>query len=90
MSRRLAAVAAAVAALALAAPATAASPFAQVDARAFVVENAATGELLAARSPDLETPIASITKLMTVLVVLDRAKLDDVVAVDARAARVGE
>jgi D-alanyl-D-alanine carboxypeptidase (penicillin-binding protein 5/6) len=79
-----------VAALALAAPAAATSPLAEVDARAYLVENTATGEVLAARNPDLPVPIASITKLMTVLVVLDHAKLSDVVTVDARAARVGE
>ena len=35
-------------------------------------------------------PIASITKLMTVLVALEHAKLDDVVTVSPRAAAVGE
>lgn len=79
-----------VAALALAAPASGASPLAQVDARAFLVENAATGKVLAARNPDGETPIASITKLMTVLVTLEHARLDDVVRVERRAAAVGE
>ena len=35
-------------------------------------------------------PIASITKLMTVLVALEHARLDDVVTVSRRAAAVGE
>ncbi len=88
MKLRLAA--AAVAALALAAPAAADSPLADVTARAFVVENAATGEVLAARNADTPVPIASITKLMTVLVVLEHARLSDVVDVDPRASVVGE
>jgi D-alanyl-D-alanine carboxypeptidase (penicillin-binding protein 5/6) len=74
----------------LAATATAASPFADVAATSFVVENAATGEVLAARKPDARVPIASITKLMTVLVTLDHARLTDVVRVDRAAAAVGE
>jgi D-alanyl-D-alanine carboxypeptidase (penicillin-binding protein 5/6) len=92
---RLAALAAPVIAVALAAPALAASapaarPFADVAATAFVVENAATGEVLAARAPDREVPIASITKLMTVLVALEHARLSDEVTVDPRATAVGE
>ena len=87
---RLRLAAALLAALALAAPAAATSPLDDVDARAFLVENAATGEVLAARRPDLPVPIASITKLMTVLVTLDHARLSDVVTVDPRAAAVGE
>ena len=46
--------------------------------------------VLAARAPDREVPIASITKLMTVLVALEHHRLSDVVTVDARAAAVGE
>ncbi len=87
---RLRLVAALLAALALAAPAAATSPLDRVDARAFLVENTATGEVLASREPDRPLPIASITKLMTVLVVLEHAKLSDQVAIDPRAAAVGE
>ncbi len=58
--------------------------------RAYIVENGVTGEVLA-RSHDRERlPIASITKLMTVLVALQHARLDDVVTVSRRAAAVGE
>lgn len=74
--------------LVLATPAAATAPF--VDARAFVVEDGATGEVIAQRASFERVPIASITKLMTVLVVLDRHKLTDTVTVDARAAAVGE
>ena len=78
----------AVAALIGAAPAASAPP--QVQARAYLVQNAATGEVLASRNASTPLPIASITKLMTVLVTLDRATLDDVVTVSRGAAAVGE
>jgi D-alanyl-D-alanine carboxypeptidase (penicillin-binding protein 5/6) len=68
--------------------ATAGAP--QVTGRAYLVQNGRTGEVLA-RSHDRERlPIASITKLMTVLVALQHARLDDVVTVSRRAAAVGE
>jgi D-alanyl-D-alanine carboxypeptidase len=62
----------------------------QVSARAYLVQNGVTGEVLAERNDDERLPMASITKLMTVLVTLDHAKLDDVVTVSRRAAAVGE
>jgi D-alanyl-D-alanine carboxypeptidase (penicillin-binding protein 5/6) len=61
-----------------------------VGARAYVVENAATGEVLAARAPTRRLPMASITKLMTVLVTLEREPLSHVVTVAPGAASVGE
>jgi D-alanyl-D-alanine carboxypeptidase (penicillin-binding protein 5/6) len=76
------------AALVLAAPSAAAVP--EVDARAWLVQNAATGEVLLRHDDRARVPIASITKLMTVLVALEHARLDDVVTVSARAAAVGE
>ena len=84
--RALAAAAAAV--LVLAGTAQAAPP--PVTARAFLVEDASTGEILAQHASWARMPIASITKLMTVLVALDHAKLDDVVSVRSDAAAVGE
>jgi len=62
----------------------------QVDARAYVVLDARTGEVLAASNAHERLPVASITKLMTVLVALQHLKLTDVVTVDPRAASVGE
>ena len=76
------------AALVLAAPAAAAAP--EVDARAWLVQNGTTGEVLVQHEADEHVPIASITKLMTVLVALERTEPDDVVVVDKRAAAVGE
>jgi D-alanyl-D-alanine carboxypeptidase (penicillin-binding protein 5/6) len=77
----------ALAAVVLAAPATAAP---KVEARAYLVVNAATGEVLLRHHAAERTPIASITKLMTALVTLEHARLDDVVTVGAAPATVGE
>src|SRR5206468_7718118 len=62
----------------------------EVSARAYLVENGATGEVLGQRQDRERLPIASITKLMTVLVVLQHTSLDDVVTVSRQAAAVGE
>jgi len=76
------------AALAFAQPALAAPP--AVVARSYLVVNAATGEVLAAQDAHERVPIASITKLMTVLVALDRARVSAPIVVDPRANVVGE
>src|SRR5918912_2556811 len=84
MRRSLVAVAAAL----LLAPSALAAP--RVDARAYVIENGATGEVLAAFHPRQQLPNASITKLMTVLVTLEHARPSAVVTVSPAAAAVGE
>ncbi len=84
--RRLLAVAAI--ALAAAGPARAGAP--PVTASAYVIEDARTGEVLASSHAHDRIPIASITKLMTVLVAIEHHELTDVVTVDRRAAAVGE
>ena len=73
------------AALSLAGSALAASP--QIGGKAYFVQNAGTGEVLLQRNAAQRLPIASITKVMTVLVVLEHANLDDVVTVGRRAPR---
>jgi D-alanyl-D-alanine carboxypeptidase len=85
---RLRLLAVAAAALVFATPAHAGAP--AVSARAYFVVNPATGEVLAQRRAWARVPIASITKLMTVIVALDHAKLTDVVRVQREAAEVGE
>jgi len=70
-------------------PAHAATP-PLVDARAFVVANSATGDVLAQHDAGARVPIASITKLMTVTVALEHLKLDQVVTVLPGASAVGE
>jgi D-alanyl-D-alanine carboxypeptidase len=81
--RRLAVVAA-LASLVAAWPARAAAP--AVDADAYIVVDPATGEVLAQRAPDRGLPMASTTKMMTALVVLESAGLDDVYTVPPEAA----
>jgi D-alanyl-D-alanine carboxypeptidase (penicillin-binding protein 5/6) len=54
------------------------------------VQNAATGEILAASDARERLPIASITKVMTALVTLENAGLEETVTVSSRAAAVGE
>jgi serine-type D-Ala-D-Ala carboxypeptidase (penicillin-binding protein 5/6) len=75
-------------ALAAAVHSSAAAATPSVDARAYEVVNAATGEVLSARNARARLPMASITKLMTVLVTLEHAKLDDLVTVDGDAVGV--
>lgn len=82
--------AACLAALAFVAAAHAASTPPPVVARAFIVENPATGEVLAQHAAWSRVPIASITKLMTVIVALEHARWNDVVRVRADAAAIGE
>ncbi len=77
------------AALAFAVPAHAAGP-PRADARAYVVLDASTGEVLAQHAAHARVPIASITKLMTVLVALEHVKPADVVTIRHSAAAVGE
>ena len=73
---------------ALSAPAFASAP--QIDGRAYLVENATTGDVVLAKNARQRVPIASITKLMTVLVTLEHVRLDDVVTVTGSAAARGE
>ena len=87
MGIRLLVLAAAAAVLAPTAFAAAPPP---VSARAYVVENAATGEVLARKADRERLPMASLTKLMTVDIVLRRLPPAAVVSVDPAAAAVGE
>jgi serine-type D-Ala-D-Ala carboxypeptidase (penicillin-binding protein 5/6) len=73
---------------AVALPATARAGAPPVTASAYLIEDARTGEVLASSNAHAHLPIASITKLMTVLLTLEHHKLTDVVTVDPRAASV--
>jgi D-alanyl-D-alanine carboxypeptidase (penicillin-binding protein 5/6) len=79
-----------VVALALVFAASARGAVPQPEARSFYVVNGATGEVLAAKDAHERVPIASITKLMTVIVALEHLRPADVVTVSPRAAAVGE
>ena len=58
-------------------------------APAYLVRGGVDGAVLAERAADTQRRVASITKLMTVLVALERSNLDDTVLVSPRAAHVG-
>ncbi len=89
MRRLLALVAVALALLAVsAASAGAAAPV--VRARAWYVVDATTGEVLASHRSRMRVAIASITKLMTVVVALQHLQPDETVTVTRQAAHVGE
>jgi D-alanyl-D-alanine carboxypeptidase (penicillin-binding protein 5/6) len=68
-------------------PGLAAAP--RIAAPAYIVLNPGTGETLAQRAADRELPMASTTKIMTALIVLERADLDDRYTVPAEAVAVG-
>ena len=62
----------------------------EVTARSYVVADGRSGEILLSRDARARVPIASITKLMTVLIALERARPNDVVTATAYSAGVGE
>jgi len=55
----------------------------EVSARAYVVADARTGEILFAKDENARMPIASTTKILTCLVALENSKLSDSVTVKA-------
>jgi D-alanyl-D-alanine carboxypeptidase (penicillin-binding protein 5/6) len=61
-----------------------------VEAEAYLVQNGVTGEVLASHDARERLPMASITKLMTVLVALEHASIDDVATVSRHTASIGE
>ena len=58
----------------------------EIQSRAAVVMDAVTGKVLFAKNPDLRLMPASTTKLMTALVVLERAQISDTVIISERTA----
>ena len=66
----------------------AASFAARMQSRAALVMNASTGTILYAKNPDLKSPPASTTKLMTAIVTMENADLNDVVTISSKAAHV--
>jgi len=65
-------------------------PAPSVDARAYLVMNGASGDVLLSKNASERLPIASLTKLMTVDVALQHLSVDRYVTVSAQAADVGE
>jgi D-alanyl-D-alanine carboxypeptidase (penicillin-binding protein 5/6) len=68
----------------------AAAPPPPVSAAAYFVRSGVDGAVLASQSASAPRPIASITKLMTVLVALEHLDLDETVVVTSAASSVGE
>lgn len=60
------------------------------EAEAWLVYDVTNEVLLAAENIDERRPMASVTKLMTIVVALEHGSLDDLVTVSERAAAVGE
>jgi serine-type D-Ala-D-Ala carboxypeptidase (penicillin-binding protein 5/6) len=89
-SLRLGLLAAAVVLTAALATPTTASPPPPVSAHAFFVVSAVDNSTLAARSPAAKRAVASITKLMTVLVALEHVSPDEMVVVPRQATGIGE
>jgi D-alanyl-D-alanine carboxypeptidase len=58
----------------------------KLSAKAAIVSDAATNKILYQKNINEKLPIASLTKLMTALVVLNKTNLDDVVIISAKAA----
>lgn len=59
-------------------------------AASWIVYDDTANAVIAARHPDEERAMASVTKVMTGLLVVERADFDDTVTVSARAAATGE
>ncbi len=78
----------ALASIALPAGAVASEP-PPINARAYILVNPATGEVLAQKNAGLRLPMASTTKIMTALVVLERAELAEQVVVPKNATSPG-
>jgi serine-type D-Ala-D-Ala carboxypeptidase (penicillin-binding protein 5/6) len=78
------------AAACLLAPAPAAAKGPPIEARAWILLNAGTGQLLASRAAARQLPIASTTKLMTAYVVLHELPLDRIVHAAPYEAEYGE
>jgi D-alanyl-D-alanine carboxypeptidase len=58
-----------------------------VNATSYVVVDVDSGVLLASREPDRQLAVASLQKLLTAIVVMERAKLTDVVVISRAASR---
>jgi len=87
--KQLLAVAVALLAVLLVAAAATAAPAPPVQARAVLVADGRTGDVLYELNADRRMAMASITKLMTAIVTLERARPGDVVTVSPRAVAPG-
>ena len=61
----------------------------QIDSRIALIYDRASGRILYEKNGNKQTPMASTTKIMTAIVVLENANLKDIVTIDAKAAGTG-
>lgn len=59
------------------------------DSRIALIYDRASGRILYEKNGNKQTPMASTTKIMTAIVVLENANLKDVVTIDSKAAGIG-
>lgn len=60
-----------------------------VEAKSAIVIDSETGRILYEKDAFCKRPMASTTKIMTAILALEKGKLDDVVTISSRAARIG-
>ena len=61
----------------------------ELDSRIALIYDRASGRILYDKNGNKQTPMASTTKIMTAIVVLENANLTDVVTIDSKAAGIG-
>lgn len=61
----------------------------EINSRIALIYDRASGRILYEKNGNKQTPMASTTKIMTAIVVIENANLDDVVEVDSKAATIG-
>ena len=61
----------------------------KLESRVALIYDRASGRILYEKNGNKQTPMASTTKIMTAIVVLENANLGDVVTIDAKAAGIG-
>ena len=61
----------------------------KLDSRIALIYDRASGRILYERNGNKQTPMASTTKIMTAIVVLENANLKDIVKIDSKAAGIG-
>lgn len=60
-----------------------------VDSRIALIYDRASGRIIYEKNGNKQTPMASTTKIMTAIVVLENANLKDTVTIDSKAAGIG-
>ena len=88
MKRFVSAVFAAVIALSVSVPGSAEEKMPEVSAKACVLIEEKTGQILFEKNSDEKLPMASTTKIMTTLLCLESGGLDDEFVVDSQAIKV--